>query len=157
MKSNIITSKGGSQFHPMIAVILFLCCVPAFGSGQYVIFGVLVLLMILTLWMDKTIKINLDSRQYKEGLFSSWDALSLGGYVSIFSETSGQKMKARSQSTNVKITELRLNYIQGKHKKHIYTAKTMEDAIAVSTRLADVWDVGVYDAKSKEWIRQKGA
>lgn len=155
MKNAIIKSKGGSQFHPMVPVLLFLCCVPAFSAGNYALLGVLAVLMIVTLIMDKEVKIDIASRKVKNGILSGWDDLSIGGYISIFSETSGMKMQARVQSTSVKTTELKLNYIQGRIKKHIYTAKTMEDALAVSNELADAWDIGIYDAKNKEWIRER--
>jgi len=155
MSKQIITSKGGSQFHPMIPVFLFLFCVPAFASDNYIVLTILVLLMLVTLWMDKTISINVVSRQYKDGLFSSWKVLSPGGYISIFSETHGIKMQARVQSTQVKHKELRLNYIQGKHKKHIYTAKSREEAERVAIRLGDSWDAGVYNGRSRTWLKKQ--
>lgn len=156
MKPTIIKSKGGSQFHPMVPVLLFLFCVPAFSSGSWVLLALLVLLMIVTLMLDKTVTIDVYARKVKLGLFSSWDDLSIGGYVSIFSETSGMKMQARVQSTSVKTKELKLNYIQGRTKKPIYMAKTFEDALNIAHTLSYAWDVGIYDAKSKEWVKEIG-
>ena len=128
MENQIIKSKGGSQFHPMVSVILFLFCVPAFSSGNWLVLGVLLVLVGITTFMNKIIKIDVFTRKYKYGVFSTWDDLSIGGYISIFNETSGQKMNARSQSTKVVTKELRLNYIKGKRKKKINTAKNGENA-----------------------------
>lgn len=155
MENQIIKSKGGSQFHPMVSVILFLFCVPAFSSGNWVVLCVLLFLVGITTFTDKVIKIDLFTRKYKYGLFSTWDDLSIGGYISIFNETSGQKMNARSQSTKVVTKELRLNYIQGKMKKHIYTAKTRENAEKMALKLAEAWDAGVYDSKSRTWLKER--
>jgi hypothetical protein len=105
--------------------------------------------------MNKIIKIDVFTRKYKYGVFSTWDDLSIGGYISIFNETSGQKMNARSQSTKVVAKELRLNYIQGKMKKHIYTAKTRENAEDTALILANAWDAGVYDGKSRIWLKER--
>lgn len=155
MENQIIKSKGGSQFYPMVSVILFLFCVPAFSSGNWLILGVLLFLIGITSFMNKIIKIDVFTRKYKYGLFSTWDDLSIGGYISIFNETSGQKMNARSQSTKVVTKELRLNYIQGKMKKHIYTAKTRENAEDTALILANAWDAGVYDGKSRIWLKER--
>jgi len=155
MKSQIIKSKGGSQFHPMVPVILFLFCVPAFSAGNYVLLALFVVLMLVTLIIDKVIKVDVAIRKVKNGLFSGWDTLSMGGYISIFSETSGMKMQARVQSTSVKTKELKLNYIQGRTKKHIYTAKTRDEAEKIAFVLAENWDVGIYDPATKMWIKEK--
>jgi hypothetical protein len=155
MKNDIVVSKGGSLFHPMVSVILFLCCVPAFASGNWVVLSILLVLVGVTSFMHKVIKIDLATRKYKYGLFSSWDDLSIGGYISIFNETSGQRVNARSQSTKIVIKELRLNYIQGKKKKHIYTAKTREEAEKIALKLAEAWDAGVYDSKSRTWLKER--
>lgn len=151
----MITSKGGSQFHSMVSVILLLFCVPAFASNNWIVLGALLALVGVTSFMDKTIKIDLTLRKYKYGLFNTWDDLSIGGYVSIFNETRGQKINARSQSAKMVAKELRLNYIEGKTKKHIYTAKTIEEAEEVAMRLADAWDVGVYDGQTRTWLRDR--
>ena len=155
MKNEIIKSKGGAQFHPMISVILFLSCVPAFASGNWVVLTLLIVLVLVTWIMDRTIHVDVTKRKYKDGMFSSWDDLSVGGYISIFNETSGQKMQARSQSTNVKIKELKLNYIQGKVKKSIYVAKSKEEAERIALLIAEEWDIGVYDGITRIWLKEK--
>ena len=155
MKNEVIKSKGGSQFHPMVSVILFLCCVPAFASGNWGILVVLIILMLVTWILDKTVHIDVNNRKYKDGLFSGWDDLSVGGYISIFNEKSGQKMQAVVQSTKVVIKELKLNYIQGKAKKSIYVAKSKEEAERIALQLAEEWDVGVYDGLTRTWLKEK--
>ena len=155
MENEIIKSKGGSQFHHMVPVVLFLCCVPAYSSGTYILLVVLLMLVVVTFIMDKTIQIDTASRKVKNGLFSDWDDLSIGGYISIFNETSLMKIQSRSQSTSLKTKELRLNYIQGRIKKHIYTAKNREDAVKIAILLGDNWDTGVYDAANKHWIKDR--
>ncbi|PCJ66917.1 MAG: hypothetical protein COA58_05545 [Bacteroidetes bacterium] len=157
MNSNIISSKSGLQFHPMVGVFLLLFCIPVYSSENYLVLAILVIITAITWFLEMVIKIDVINRRYKSGLFKSWDSLSVGGYVSIFTETSGQKVQARSQSTTIRNKELRLNYIQGKVKKHIYTAKSKEEAEKVALRLGEQWDVGVFDGMERIWLKEKTA
>jgi hypothetical protein len=154
MSGKTIKSKGGSLFHPMVSVILFICCVPLFSSGNYLFLSILGVAVLITWFMDKTLVVDIDGRKFKESIFSTSKALAYDGYLSLFTESSGMKLQARSQSTVIKNKEVCVLHIAGKDRKKIVVASSFEEAEAAAIQLHDAWKCGVYNSYTKEWIRE---
>lgn len=152
MEDLLITSKNGSQFHPMVPVVLFLLCVPIAASGLYAVLIIFIALLVFTFSAKKLTKLNLKTRSCKDGWFDRWNKLPDDGYLSIFYETSQVLAQARSQQTVIKTKDLHINFIANRKKRLLYTAEDLNDAFSTAKRISEAWGVKVYDANKKTWI-----
>lgn len=152
MKENTVVSKHGSQFFPMVPVVLFLLCVPIVASEAYLLLVPLLVTLIITFTLKKRTRLNIMEWKVKDGLFEKWQTLPKNGYISIFYETEQMLAQARIQTTLIQNRELKLNYICERKKYLLYTAKDDEDAFKTAKIIAEAWEVRIYNGNDKIWL-----
>ena len=155
MKSKIISSFIGNQFHPMLAVLIVMFCIPLMIEENYINLCILFAISMFFLWKGKRIDINVKEQKLKEGWFKKWRKLSSEGYISVFPEKETQVMRSRVNEISVSMKSVYVNYFEDKVKTHLYSAKSLEEAHNIASDLHDAWQCGVYDGIEREWVHEK--
>lgn len=146
--NNRIKSKGEPILSGVQALVLF--------SGIFALqlvlgvkFQIATMLVWFFVFVKRTLIVDVAQRSFKDGPLSKWTKLSDGGYISILQKVNQKTKKLDSDN-------LKLLWVSEGKTSHIYSPKDKEDAETVAIYLADAWYIGIYDAKSKAWVRDRG-
>lgn len=147
VERKMLSSKGDFLFSPLWLALSFLVGIFILGFYSFAVW--------VLLFLKKTLEVNVDAKTFKNGLFSKWKRLPDGGYISLMSHSSGQKISSRVSTTVVSDKDLKLFYIHGRERVHIYSPNNAEDANDTALYLGNKWGIGVFEPRSKTWLKPK--